>query len=92
MIKEPNKWEKRRVAFKAGLAKIIAGIIREYRADGTVAVGEMMLVNASASRAARLDGFPLGTNAPWVFREMFREVVADYPAARKFILAEGGAK
>lgn len=70
--------------FKLALAAAIKAAIRNAKADGTVAMGLENLKAVSAVPA----GAPLGTNARWVYNEIFNEVA---PAvAGRFLL--GGAK
>lgn len=91
-MKNKNKWEERRARFKAALENEIAAIIRNFKRNGMVAAGWDMMLHWAGRRAILLEGYPVGVNHRWAFKEFFREAIMDNPAFAKFIMPEGGAK
>ncbi len=72
--------------FKVEIANNIMKTIRGLVKSGTVAMSERNLLQVTPTPK---NGGPMGTNAQWVYSQMFHEVVevlrANRPSYRKFI-------
>lgn len=67
--------------WKADLGKAIDQTIRELKRDGTVACGLAHLRMCVRPPA----GGPTGTNAQWIYAQMFKEAVDASPSRRRFV-------
>jgi hypothetical protein len=77
-----NRRESGASPFKLALAAAIKAAISNAKADGTTAMG---LENLKAVTAVPAGG-PLGTNARWVYNEIFNEVARE--VAGRFLLTD----
>ena len=70
--------------FVSKLRSNILATIKAARADGTtmMALGQLKQVTPTPSPA--LKGAPAGTNAQWLYHEMFTEICAGTPAIKQF--------
>jgi hypothetical protein len=66
-------------AFKAELRENIEKKIKELREDGVVSMSERNLL--SVTHSPRTACGPIGTNAQWVYAQMFHEAVMNLPRA-----------
>lgn len=73
--------------FRAELARNIAQYIRAARADGVTGMSADNLRRCVKTPSPYMEGAPRGTNAQWVYGEIFREVLATVREARGFVLA-----
>jgi hypothetical protein len=92
LIQPPSRAEKvietgRQELFKEDMLMAIRKTIMILKAEGTVGMGEDNLWACTVSRIPR-NHSPMGTNAAWVARQVFNEIVRDTrnTPINKFIL------
>lgn len=76
---------KTKTPFKAELEKNILKLIRDLKREGTTGMGLGNLRQCTPSPRV-LDGAPRGTNAPYYYAEIFKEVCESNPTIKKFII------
>lgn len=73
--------------FKCEIAANLMRTIRDLKRNGTVGMSERNLLQVTPT--PRNSRGPIGTNAQWVYAQMFNEVIeslkANRPSYRKFI-------
>lgn len=63
-------------SFEERIVVNVREAIRLAKRQGVVGMSVANLMQTTRPPSASLDGAPLGTNAPYYYREMFRRVVA----------------
>lgn len=89
MKTKPPKNPRLETPFALAIKANIKKAIRAFKKEGTVAVGADTLKAYSVPRGNDmfLPGSFSGTNAPYHYAELFREIVADMPEVKPFIIA-----
>jgi len=71
--------------FRTELTKNILARIKAFKKDGTTGVGLACLLQNTRTPSV-LDGAPLGTNAAYYYKIMFREIALGTPAISRFLI------
>jgi len=72
--------------FQAGLKNQIRKFIRTAKQDGAVSMSVDNLIQCVRPPSSGIDGAPLGTNAAYYYRQMFREICQQDAKIASFIL------
>jgi hypothetical protein len=83
-----NLLKSTRSPFTRQLAANIAQAIQAAKAEGVTKASLANLIQITRTPSPALEGAPAGTNAPYFYREAFKETAQTIPAARAFILAD----
>ena len=75
-----------RPPFTRQLAANIAQAIQAAKAEGVTSATLANLIQITRTPSPHLNGAPAGTNAPYFYRETFKETAQDIPAARAFLI------
>ena len=62
--------------FRQQLSANIQATVSRWLADGTVGASVPCLLQGVRTPPSHLDGAPRGTNAPYYYRQLFRETLA----------------
>ena len=73
-------------AFKLALVAAVEAEIKRCRKVGTTGMSLDNLRMVVTPPSTALWGAPCGANAQWAYAEMFKDVCASNPAAKRFII------
>lgn len=62
--------------FRTAIAEAIRANVKQLRSEGTTGMSPDNLLQVTPTPSASLAGAPIGTNAGFVYRQTFREVLA----------------